>query len=187
MEIKEIVLQIYRLPEASLANLLSLMKQRSYKKGHLLFEEGRVEKKLYLIKSGLVRAYAEKENGQVTFWFGWEGCVVLSMASYVLAQPGYESIELLEDSELYEVDIQALRALYADDAYLANWGRKLAELELIKTEKRLIAMQCKTAQERYLDLLKEHPFLLFRVQLGHIASYLGMSQVSLSRIRAEIK
>ncbi len=85
---------------------------------------------------------------------------------------------------MYQIDVAQLKLLYAQDVHLANWGRKLAEQELIKTEERLIAMQFKTAQQRYHDLLSSRPELLLRVQLGYIASYLGMSQVSLSRIRA---
>jgi CRP-like cAMP-binding protein len=116
-----------------------------------------------------------------------EGAPVLPMKSYISGEKSYESIELLEDCKLYAFNINDLKALYEQDVHLANWGRKLAEYELVKTEERLISMQFKTAQERYADLIKTQPQLLLRVQLGHIASYLGMSQVSLSRIRADLR
>jgi len=80
-----------------------------------------------------------------------------------------------------------LRTLFEEDIHIANWGRKFAEQELIKVEERLIFRQCRTAMERYKELIATDPELLQRVQLGHIASYLGMTQVSLSRIRAELK
>lgn len=109
------------------------------------------------------------------------------MKSYVANQKGYEDIELLEDCQLYELKTKDLQALFEKDIHIANWGRKFAEQELVKTEERLISRQFKTATERYKDLLKNHPDLIQRVQLGHIASYLGITQVSLSRIRAEIR
>ncbi|MCK7555759.1 hypothetical protein MKQ70_12315 [Chitinophaga sedimenti] len=109
------------------------------------------------------------------------------MRSYVDNKKGYEDVQLLEDSDLYKLDLADLRALFEVNIDIANWGRKFVEQELIKVEERLISRQFKTARERYLDLLKDHPNLLQRVQLGHIASYLGITQVSLSRIRADIR
>ena len=109
------------------------------------------------------------------------------MKSYVANQKGYEDIELLENCELYELKTQNLRKLFDEDIHIANWGRRYTEQELVKTEERLISRQFRNATERYKELLKDNPDLIQRVQLGHIASYLGITQVSLSRIRAEIK
>lgn len=109
------------------------------------------------------------------------------MKSYVANEKGYEDIELLEDCELYELKAAQLQKLFEEQIDIANWGRKFAEKELVKTEERLISRQFRTATERYINLLKNNPDLIQRVQLGHIASYLGITQVSLSRIRAEIK
>lgn len=94
---------------------------------------------------------------------------------------------LLEDGELYKLSTKTLMTFFERDIHLANWGRKFAELELIKAEERLISLQFKSATERYKELLIDNPGLLQRVPLGHIASYLGITQVSLSRIRAEIR
>jgi CRP-like cAMP-binding protein len=80
-----------------------------------------------------------------------------------------------------------LQQLFETDIAMANWGRRFAEKELIKTEERLISRQFRTATERYQELMQQQPGLLQRVSLGHIASYLGITQVSLSRIRADIR
>jgi CRP-like cAMP-binding protein len=100
---------------------------------------------------------------------------------------GYENIELLENSELYRLATHNLQKLFLEDVQIANWGRKFAEQELIKTEERFISGQFRTATERYVELLQNNPGLIQRVQLGYIASYLGITQVTLSRIRASIK
>lgn len=184
MDIDEIIAQLYMLPDASAAALKAKAREASFPRGHTLLRADRVERSIYFIRKGLVRAYSDADNGQVTFWFGREGDPVLSMKSYISNERSYENIELLEDCHFYEFAISELRSLYHQDVHLANWGRKLAENELIKAEERLISMQFKSAQERYDDLLREQPELLLRAQLGHIASYLGMSQVSLSRIRS---
>lgn len=187
MTIDTIIQQVYGLPETSMECIRGLISEISFPKGHRIIRSEKIEKSIYFIKKGMVRAYAIHQEQETTFWFGKEGDTVLSMNSYVLNQKGYEDIELLEDSVFFKVDFDALQALYENDIYIANWGRKFAEFELVKTEERLISRQFKSASERYQDLLKQSPELIQRVQLGHIASYLGITQVSLSRIRAERK
>lgn len=112
---------------------------------------------------------------------------MLSFLSFFRNEPGYESIEVLEESVLYRISGKQLQQLYSQYIHMANWGRKLAEYELIKTEQRFMELQFKTATERYQNLMRYTPTILQRVQLGYIASYLGITQVSLSRIRAAAK
>lgn len=187
MDIKNILNEIYPLPEASNLLLSAQVQEVSFPKNHVLMRAEKVESKIYFIKKGIVRAYADKEDNEVTFWFGKESEAVISMKSYVENAPGYETIETLEFCELYEMNAEKLEDLFQNDIHIANWGRKFAEKELVKTEERLISRQFKTATERYIELMNENPDLLRRIQLGHIASYLGITQVSLSRIRAEIR
>jgi len=187
MNIDEIIDRICPLPESSKESLKKNITEVSHPKGFCLMEADKVIPYIYFLRTGIARAYASTENNDITFWFGTEGEAVISMKSYVEEKPGYESIELLEDCKLYQLETKILKQLFSEDIHIANWGRKFAERELVKTEELIISRQYKTALERYKDLLKEKPHLLQRVQLGHIASYLGITQVSLSRIRAEIK
>lgn len=187
MTIDQILNQIYTLPSTSLELLKDCISEVSFPKGILLLRADKVETDIYFIKSGIVRAYSDTENNEITFWFGKEGEAIISMKSYIENQKGYENIELLENCQLYKINTQDLQNLYQKDIHIANFGRRFAEQELIKTEERLISRQFKTASQRYNELLKENPSLIQRVQLGHIASYLGITQVSLSRIRSEIK
>ena len=85
------------------------------------------------------------------------------------------------------IALERLQELYLNDIHIANWGRRYAECACIKSEKLFIARQFKTSLERYRELIGEYPDIVQRVQLGIIASYLGISQVSLSRIRARIR
>lgn len=187
MKITQILNKIYPLPDSSVSAFQEHIQSVSFPKNHVLMHADKVESKIYFIKKGIVRAYADLPNNEITFWFGKEGETVLSMKSYVENVPGYETIEALETCELYQLNTERLKELFLKDIHIANWGRKFAEKELVKTEERLISRQFKTATERYLELINENPDLLRRVQLSHIASYLGITQVSLSRIRAEIK
>ncbi|OXB06937.1 cyclic nucleotide-binding protein [Flavobacterium plurextorum] len=187
MKLDQILDNILPLPETSKRLLQDCIEEKSYSKGHILLRADKIETTIYFIKKGIARAYSNQNDNEVTFWFGKEGDTILSMKSYVVYQKGYEDVELLEDCELYELKSNKLQKLFEIDIHIANWGRKFAEKELVKTEERLISHQFRSATERYLELLQNNPQLIQRVQLGYIASYLGISQVSLSRIRAEIK
>lgn len=187
MKIDDILDKVYPLPDTSKDALRMHISEVAYPKGHLLLRAEKNEKSIYFIKKGIVRAYASSADNEITFWFGKEGDTVISMKSYVSDQKGYEDIELLENCTLYELNTGQLQKYFDRDIHIANWGRKFAEQELVKTEERLISRQFRTATERYQELLKTNPDLIRRVQLGHIASYLGITQVSLSRIRSEIK
>ncbi len=186
MELDHILDKVYTVSNASKKQLRAIVKEVSLPKGTHLISSAKTEPNIYLLKNGLVRAYSDTENREITFWFGTQGDTVLSMNGYVNNKISYEDIELLENCDLYVIKTSELKTLYKTNIEIANWGRKMIELELVKAEERLISLQCKTAKERYLDLIFNHPNLIQRVALMHIASYLGITQVSLSRIRADI-
>ncbi|PVH24272.1 Crp/Fnr family transcriptional regulator [Sphingobacterium corticibacter] len=185
MSFEEIVQQITLLPEHSLRALQDISSEISLPRGHLLFRHGVTNNNIYLIAKGIARGYVDMENTQATFGFFAEGKTLLSIKSYVHNSPGYENIELLEDCVLYQLRKDDLENLYAQDIDLANWGRKLADYSFLETEQQLIARQFKNTIERYEDFQRDFPELMNRVKLKHIASYLGMTQVTLSRIRAK--
>lgn len=178
---------IYPLKHDSLKLLLAQMQLIELPKNKVLVDAGQIGRSAYFIQKGIARAYCDGKDNQITFWFGIEGDFVFSYNSYINGLPGYESIELLENSILYEIKDESLQRLFKENIDLANWGRKLAELELIKLEERYISRLFKSASECYADLLNNSPSLIQRIQLGYIASYLGVTQVTLSRIRAEIR
>ncbi|MEN7548152.1 Crp/Fnr family transcriptional regulator [Rapidithrix thailandica] len=187
MNIDQILDKIHPINSSSKLKLIENFDEISFPKNHIIIHSNKVEKKIYFIKKGIARTFSNTDDNEVTIAFGEEGDTIISLKSYILNQSGYENIELLEDCELYKISAANLQSLFSTDIDIANWGRKFAEQELIKAEQRFISNQLGTATERYIELLKEHPTLIQRVPLGLIASYLGITQVSLSRIRANIK
>lgn len=185
--IAAIITRTLALPHDSLAKLVDIVRVIDLPKGHLLFNAGKLERDIYFVVQGLARVYYHRGGHTATLCFNSEGEVLISLKSYIEHRPGYENIELLETSKLIQLKTGDLNKLYASDIHIANWGRRLAEQELVKTEERLMSKLFNTASERYRELIQKQPHLLQRVQLGHIASYLGISQVTLSRIRAAIR
>ena len=187
MNINDIINSIYRLPQASLDTLISSISEVEYPKNFHLHRENKKETKSYFIKEGIVRAYTHKDDKEVTFWFGQAGDLIFPLQTLFAGLEEYATVELLEDCILYEIDLERLQELYLNDIHIANWGRRYAECACIKSEKLFIARQFKTSLERYQELINEYPAIIKRVQLGIIASYLGISQVNLSRIRAQMR
>lgn len=187
MNIDQILDRIYPLTEKSKLTLKENIVEVSFPKHQMIIRADKIEKNIYFIKKGIARTFSTIDDNEITFSFGKEGDTIASLKSYIVNQQGYENIELLEDCQLYELNTKSLQTLFSENIEIANWGRKFAEIELIKAEERLISRQFGTATERYTELLKNYPDLIQRVQLGYIASYLGITQVSLSRIRTNIK
>lgn len=184
----EIIRSIYHnMPEASLNLLAGEMDKVSYPRGTQILKSGNVERSVFFVRKGIVRAFIEHESRQITFWFGMEGATVVSLKSYINGMPGYETIECIEDTSLYMLRRDVLERLFQEDVNIANWGRKFAETEFLKAEEKFIPMLFTTAGERYEALLKKQPELLRRVSQECLASYLGVTAQSLSRIRAGIR
>ncbi len=187
MNINEIIDNIHQIPQASKTLLLSYVSEIDYPKGFHLFREGVSGSKCYFIKKGMVRTYTYNRDKEVTFWFGKEGDIIFPLQTLHTGQEEYANVELLEDTFLYEINLDTLQKLYLTDNYIANWGRKYVEYACIKSEKQFISRQFKTSLQRYKELIEEFPNITQRVSLNIIASYLGISQVNLSRVRAKMR
>lgn len=185
MELTEILTQINPLPAESLRSIADMAQRVEVKKDTMLVEAGKICRSVYFVAQGIVRAYCYAKGRDITFWIGEEGTVALSMQSYINSMPGYENIVAIENCILYEVSSEDLHRLYRQDIYLANWGRVFAEKEILRAEKALIPQLFTTGSERYERLLREQPQLLNRIPLENLASYLGLTPVSLSRIRGK--
>lgn len=187
MDIDQILDKIYPLSESPKLLLKSQITEVSFPRNHVIIHQDKIEKDFYFIKKGIARTYVITDGNETTFSFGKEGDTIISFKSYIADQEGYENVELLEDCIVYKLNTKDLRKLYHENLEIANWGIRFAENLLQRTEDRLLARHFGNAADRYALLLKNYPNLLQRVQLGYIASYLGITQVSLSRIRANIK
>lgn len=96
MDIREIINQRYAMPDASLDKLRQCLAEVFYPKGFRMLESGKVEKDIFFIKKGIVRAYTLVDGKEITFWVGKEGATLVSMKGYVNDEPGYETMELME-------------------------------------------------------------------------------------------
>ena len=186
MKLREILNGVAALPREAVSLIERRAELVETGKGVTIVEAGEAWRYLYFVGEGIGRGYSLVDGREVTFWIGAEGSVALSMQSYINSLPGYESIVTLEPCRLYRIAVKDMQELYSTDIDIANWGRKFAENEILRAERSLIPMLHTTGRERYERLLSEHPELLRRIPLGDLATYLGLTPVSLSRIRSRL-
>jgi CRP/FNR family transcriptional regulator, anaerobic regulatory protein len=155
-------------------------------RGEVLLNMNERCRDMFFVEKGLLRGYYLEDGREVTNWFAPEGDFATCFYSFIVKEPSFECIQCLEDTELVKINYTDLQQIYAAFPETERVGRLITENYYIKLEERLISIQFKTAKERYLKLMATRPFLLQRASLGQIASYLGMSQETLSRIRADL-
>lgn len=179
--------EVYSLPDEEVEVLLNHTEEIVLPKGSRVMTAGKVERYTYFIVEGLARGFFYQEGKDITIWFASAGMALLSMNGYVFGKAGYENIELLEESRLLRIRNDRLNVLFETYNGLANLGRRMSDVVILKLERLFMERNFMSAAERYRSLAEHEPEILKKVPLRHIASYLGISQVSLSRIRAGIQ
>jgi len=157
----------------------------SLSKNEYLLNEGQVCRHLYFLEKGALRGFYNLDGKEITHWFGFEKDFVTSFHSFITHEPAVENIQLLEGSILWMISKETLTELFNHYHEIERLVRIAYEKYYIRLEERFVNAQFKTATERYERLLDQTPYILERVPLGHIASYLGISQETLSRIRSK--
>jgi len=165
---------------------MDTISRKEIKRKTLLQNEGKVCDHIYFIEKGLARTFYYKDGKDVTYWIAAENDFVGAMGSFFSRAISNKCVETLEDSILWVFDHDKLEALYANSKELEKMGRLFANYGITLLEKRFDDFHFMTARQRYKLLLSNHPQIVQRVSLGVIASYLGITQETLSRIRGRI-
>lgn len=150
----------------------------------IIIQAGKIDRNVYFIERGITRSFSLFEGKEVTTWFSMEGDATYSSFSLYRNEAGFEYVETLEETEVYMISTLALTALYEKHIDLANWGRVLQQENFLLLQDIHLARLKLSASERYKKMLEQFPDICHRVNLGYIASFLGITQPSLSRIRA---
>jgi len=158
--------------------------EESHKKGSVLWREGRICPKIYIVKEGLLRVYYYNSAGkEITHWFAPEFTVITDLGSFFKRNPSKYSMEAIEDVVLYTITLDKLNKLFDEYHEIERFGRLFVIEMMVQVGEKVKDLQFRTAVERYQILLEKYPTVLQRAPLGKIASYLGITQQSLSRIR----
>lgn len=167
--------------ERQLYNVIQL---QHHKKGTTLVSPIQTCNYLYYVKNGVIRGYYYHDEKEITNWIAKENEFGTCFYSFLKSINSTEYIKCIEDCEVETISFNDLQKLYSQFPVTEKLGRVILEDYYLKLEERLLSIQFKEAKERYLHFMNTKPDLLNRVPLGYIASYLGISQETLSRMRA---
>jgi CRP-like cAMP-binding protein len=152
----------------------------------VLLEEGTIARKLYRIIKGAARVWFNHDGKEISFQFFFEGDVVSSIESFRKAVPSTFSIETIEACELHWIYKADLDFVIQDDIFLRRRMMDWTVDRQAEFIKHLFSFLKDTPQQRYANLLSKKPEIVQRIPLQYIASYLGITAVSLSRIRNKV-
>jgi CRP-like cAMP-binding protein len=165
------------------AKFQELFAQREIASKTILLLEGEIAAQIHFIKKGCIREWFNKDGKDITFQFFFEGQAVASIDSFLKCQPSIYTLESIEPSTIFSIskdNFEKLQRLFPE------FKEAFQELVLqrFKNYSQLFLSRIKDSpQERYQDLIKNYPEIIRRVPQHYIASYLGITPVSLSRIR----
>ncbi|MFD1255309.1 Crp/Fnr family transcriptional regulator [Mucilaginibacter terrae] len=172
---------------ADITELFKMAHTRHVPANGIYIEEGSSSKKLGLIRKGLIRAYKVKENGDdVTLILRWENQFVASHDSVILDQPSRFIYQALEDTTLMELDYGKVENILDNNPKLSSHRNIFLLRMLAESLERMESFVLLTPEERYLQLIKDKPDIFNRVHNKYLATLLGITPVSLSRIRKRI-
>ncbi|TAG09622.1 MAG: Crp/Fnr family transcriptional regulator [Sphingobacteriia bacterium] len=159
------------------------IKSRNIPKKSILLKAGQTAENIYFIEKGILRSFNKKKDKEICNWFMGEGDLIIAVNSFYQQVPSEEFIESLEPCVLHSLSFKQLQHIYFNFPEFNFIGRQLTEHYYLLSEKRNVSMRFNNASERYAFLKKTSPSFFHRVPAKYIASYLGISAETMSRIK----
>lgn len=187
MDLIDALQGISPLSQTSKELLLNCIDEQQYPKGHSLLEMWQIDREFHFVVKGSGRVYYLKDGLDITDYIAMDGDFLGGVASLFTQQPSNKGIELMEDSIIQSLNYPAFEELCNEHHDLERLGRKIGIFAFLECQRRIESIRFLSAAQRYHELQKKYPGISNRIPLKHIASYLGTTQVSLSRIRSGIQ
>ena len=172
--------------DSELEIIMPYFEMRKFKKKAILLDIGKVSNEVFYIIKGCIRLYCEKDGEELSTYFFTENMFAGSYDSFLSRRPSKVAIETLEECEVLVLSHEAQEKLYDIFPKMNEFIRKAIEQRFVLLHDLFISYLLNSPEERYLMLQKERPELLQRIPQHQITSFLGVTRVSLSRIRNRI-
>lgn len=170
-----------------LEEIFQAHKKVNFRKGDLILKEGKTANEYYILEKGLARSFVTDFNGnEVTTHFFTDNEIVIEVSSLFQRIPTQENIVCITDCECWKLNFDEFQELFHKIPNLREWGRAWMSQQLFVYKQRSVEMFTLSATRRYLNLLEQKPQVVRWAPLKQIASYLGVTDTSLSRIRKEL-
>lgn len=172
--------------DIELGIVLKHFETKSIKRKTALLKAGTTAKEVYFILNGCIRLFYEKEGVDISAYFFTEKMFAGAYDSFISQKPSRHSIETLEDCQVLTISYKALQELFIEFPKMNEFVRKVLEERFVSLHELFTSQILDSPEERYLNLQKERPDLLNRIPQHQIATFLGITPVSLSRIRNRV-
>ena len=167
--------------------LIKSAKSKSFKKKEIIIEEGALNRDVFFLRSGLVRVYCINDKGdEITFGLISENQILTNIDIILFEQPSRFYYECIEDTKTFSIDFDKVQNIIERNPKLERNRKFFARNAMKKMLQRLETFVLMNAEERYEDFIKNNPTISNRVPDKYLANVLGITAVSLSRIRARI-
>ena len=184
-ELKKFISEYVHLPDDELEFIASQFKTKTIKKNEFLLTEGETCKDLIFVQNGCLRLYYMQEDFEVSVWFALKHSSAIEIYSFISETPTNYFLQAIETTEILYLPKTVLNKLYETHPKLQEMMRKFWEDVILHLLERFTALQRDTAEQRYLDLLNK-PELLQTIPQKYLASFIGVTPTSLSRIKKNI-
>jgi CRP-like cAMP-binding protein len=175
-----------QLTDDEVAYFTSLLRLRKIRKRQYLLQAGDINQFENFVNKGCLRAYTVDDQGEEHIvMFGLEGWWISDLYSFLTNTPATQHIDALEDSEVFSIEKSDLDKLYERVPKFNKLFLKLLQNAFVAHQRRILASISQTAEEQYLDFITRYPSIEQRVPQSQIASYLGLSPETISRIRRQ--
>lgn len=172
------------LTNAAMEELSLLVREIEFQKGEIIQKTGSTCRTIYFVKEGIARIFYYQDGDDITEYFAFSGDVIIRAESLFTGLPTHKGIESLSNTVVYAIDSFELEKLFDKYQEIERLFRIIYQNAFVHYVRRTESLQLKTARERYEDLVNTTD-IVSQIALKHIATYLGITQVSLSRIRSE--
>jgi CRP-like cAMP-binding protein len=186
LEKLDVFRQFTNFNDSELEIIMPYFEAKTFKRKTLLLDIGKVSDEVYYLIKGCIRLYCEKDGEELSTYFFTENMFAGSYDSFIARRPSKVAIETLEECEVLILTHQSQELLYKIFPKMNEFIRKAIEVRFVLLHDLFISYLLNSPEERYLTLLKERPELLQRISQHQIASFLGITPVSLSRIRNRV-
>lgn len=175
------------LTDIEIDGFLQLITYKIFKKAEYFIKEGETCKQVAFVLTGSLRSYyTSDKDEEVTYCITFPNSLMTAYSSFLTAQPTMENIQAITKTELLIIPKDKFEKLVQKNPNWVYFLKTIAEQQYIELEKRIFQLQKSDASKRYTNLMKNHPEYVQKIPLQYLASYLGISQRHLSRIRKEI-
>ncbi len=175
------------LTDIEINNFIQLLDHKIFKKSEYFIKEGETCRQVAFVLSGSLRSYYTSDKGEeITYCITFPNSLMTAYSSYLTANPTQENIQAITETELLIIQKSKFELLIQQNPNWIYFLKTIAEQQYIELEKRIFQLQKSNAAKRYSDLMKNQPEYIQKIPLHYLASYLGISQRHLSRIRKEV-